>query len=48
MIGVDVVTEFFMVCNDGHFEAKPMQVHLCKCMAFLLYYMQKGYYIHGR
>jgi hypothetical protein len=37
-IGFNEVKDFFMVCSDVFFEAKPMQIHLCKFKAVLLYY----------
>jgi hypothetical protein len=40
-IGVDEIKDFFTVCSDGFFEAKPMQIHLCKFKAFLLIYRRK-------
>jgi hypothetical protein len=39
---VDEQKDFFTVCSDGFFEAKPMQIHLCMFKAFLLYLMRKG------
>jgi hypothetical protein len=42
IIGVDEVNDFFTVDSDGFFEAKPMQVHLRKFKAFLLYFKRKG------
>jgi hypothetical protein len=41
-IGVDEIKDFFTVRSDGFFEAKPMQIHLRRFKAFILYYKRRG------
>jgi hypothetical protein len=47
MICVDEVKDFYTVCDDGNFEAKPMKVHLRKVKTFCLYYIRKGQDYHS-
>jgi hypothetical protein len=41
-IGVDEVKDFFTVCSDGFFQAKPLLIHLRMLKAFSLSHMQTG------
>jgi hypothetical protein len=48
LIDVDEVKDFFTVCENGIFEAKPMLIHHCILNAFILYYMRKQQKLFSR